>query len=69
MSVVTKASQFSLTDTCTLSLQASVVVGVGNSETVISKQQVPVFPALSVTMKQLVTVPTSKTEPEGSPEV
>ena len=46
-----------------------MVVGVGYSDTVMLKQHVEVFPARSDTVKQLVTVPIGKTEPEGRPEV
>ena len=69
MSVVTKASQFSSTETCTLSLQARTLVGVGYSLTITSKQHVPVLPWMSSTTKQLVVVPIGNSEPDGRPEV
>src|SRR5690606_4135787 len=69
MSVPMKASQFSSTETWTLSLQARTLVGFGYSLTVTLKQQVLVLPALSVATKQLVVVPIGKALPEGIPAV
>src|SRR5688572_10721542 len=69
MSVVTKAWQAVSRDTWTLSLQASAVVGFGNSLTVTSKQQVPMLPCASSTWKQFVVVPIGNSEPDGRPAV